>query len=210
LVRLAGKAEGGSDGDLAIFRQAWLRHVAIQEQVSGATAEAGRALSQFRMTGNARDAAGRILKTLVESGGGKDRLEEVAKAIVDLQRDPSKLNSFARAAIKPRLRDKLVELWYNSLLSGPQTHAVNLLSITVTALGQLPEHAIAAGLGALRPGAADKVITTELGSRAIGLVQGVREGLLQPLALSEPVRDRTSAARLRRPTSTRSPASRAI
>ena len=42
------------DDVLADFRQAWMRHAAIQEQVSGATAEAGRALAQFRMLANSR------------------------------------------------------------------------------------------------------------------------------------------------------------
>src|SRR3546814_6640956 len=37
LVNLAKRVKGGSDEDLAAFRQAWVRHVAIQEQVSGMT-----------------------------------------------------------------------------------------------------------------------------------------------------------------------------
>ena len=47
---------------LAIFRKALVRHAAIQEQVSGMTAEAGRALSAFRMAANSRDIPGRVLR----------------------------------------------------------------------------------------------------------------------------------------------------
>jgi len=179
LVKLADrvKADGGNES-LAAFREAWLKHVAIQEQVSGATAEAGRALSQFRITAKASDVQGRVLKALVDEGGGEDRLKEVAQAILDL-RDPAKANQFLRQAIKPRFRDKLVELYYNSLLSGPQTHAVNILSNTLTSLAQIPEHAIASGIGQLRRSSEDRVLGSEIGARAVGLLQGVKEGLAE-------------------------------
>src|SRR3546814_12494968 len=53
LVNLAKRVKGGSDEDLAAFRQAWVRHVALQEPVSSMTAEAGRALQSFRKIGRA-------------------------------------------------------------------------------------------------------------------------------------------------------------
>ncbi|WP_149522691.1 hypothetical protein [Sphingomonas montanisoli] len=182
LLRLADKVETGGPEAMAAFREGWLKHVAIQEQVSGATAEAGRALSQFRMTAKAKDARGRVLKALVDEAGGEDRLTDVARRILDL-RDPAKVNRFLRDAAKPRLRDKLTELYMNSLLSGPQTHAVNVLSNTLTALGQIPEHGVAAAIGRVRsilPNAdADRVLGSEVGARAVGLLQGFKEGLGQ-------------------------------
>jgi endonuclease YncB( thermonuclease family) len=184
LVSMARKAAGGSDEDLASFRRAWLRHVAIQEQVSGATAEAGRALSQFRMAASSRLPRGRVLKEMLDNAGGRDDLENAAKAIIDLQKetnDPAKVNKFARDVLKPKFKDKLVELWYNSLLSGPQTHAVNILSNSMTAALQLPEHAAASAIGAARrafsKGEIDRVMGSEIGARAVGLMQGTREGL---------------------------------
>lgn len=185
LVELASKVKGGSDEELAAFRKAWIRHVAIQEQVSGATSEAGRALAQFKIMAKAKDARVRVLQGVIEGSGGRDRLEDVADKIIDLQKDPTKLNSFARLASKPGWKDKLVELWYNWLLSGPQTHVVNMMSNTLTSLGQLPEHALAAGLGSVRYKAtkanADRVLFSEIGARASGWVQGLQEGLGQGL-----------------------------
>src|SRR3546814_12261276 len=53
LVAMARRIQrsGDAPGDelLASFRKALVRHTAIQEQVAGATAEAGRAMSAFRM-----------------------------------------------------------------------------------------------------------------------------------------------------------------
>jgi endonuclease YncB( thermonuclease family) len=179
LVKLASKVKGGSDEDTAAFQRAWVRHVAIQEQVSGATAEAGRALSQFRMVASSKLPRGRVLRELIDNAGGNEKLAEVAEKILELQRvtdDPAKVNAFAMKAMKPKWSDKLVELWYNSLLSGPQTHAVNVLSNSMTAVLQIPEQAVAAGLGALRRGE-DKVRLSEISARAAGLLQGTREGL---------------------------------
>lgn len=185
LVNLARRIERAGDDPgsemLASFRKALVRHTAIQEQVSGATAEAGRTLAQFRMTANSREIPGRVLEGLVNGGGGSQRLKEAAEAIIDLERDPANLNRFVEKAAKPRWKDKVVELWYNFLLSGPQTHAVNVLSNTMTSLAQIPEHGAAWGIGAARNAfnrrANDRVLLSEVGARATGLLQGTKEGL---------------------------------
>lgn len=187
LVTLAQRVQAmDNPGDelLAQFRQAWVRHVAIQEQVAGATAEAGRALSQFRMMADSRLAKGQVLSGLVHEGGGADRLKDAARLITDGADDPSAINDITRRALKPKFSDKLVELYYNSLLSGPQTHAVNVMSNTMTSLAQIPEHAVAAGVGAMRrvlpsQRETDAVLFSELGARATGLMQGIKEGLPQ-------------------------------
>lgn len=185
LVNLARRlkdagADPGSE-TLAAFRKALVRHAAIQEQVSGATAEAGRALAQFRITAQSREIPGRVLEGLVNAGGGPNRLKEAADAIITLERDPASLNKFVEKASKPKFSDKLVEIWYNYLLSGPQTHMVNVLSNTMTSLAQLPEYAVASAVGSMRRAfnreAVDRIPVSEVGARAIGLMQGTREGM---------------------------------
>lgn len=166
---------------LATFRKALLRHAAVQEQVAGATAEAGRALSAFRMSADSRDIPGRVLEGLANAGGGSGRLKDAADRILDLDRDPANLNRFVEKVTKPTFSDRAQEIWYNYLLSGPATHAVNVLSNTMTSLGQLPEHAIAAGVGAARKAIksdnSDRVLFSELGARTIGMMQGAKEGM---------------------------------
>ncbi len=184
MARRVSRVENPGDELEAAFRAAWLRHAAIQEQVAGMTAEAGRLLQQFRMTADSRDAH-RLLASLGDSLGGVRRLKETAERIVDLENigtTPAGINQFALRSLLPRWRDKAIELYINSLLSGPQTHAVNVLPNTLTSLAQLPEHAVAAGIGAVRmvlPGQAgtDRVLFSELGTRAAGMVSGAREGM---------------------------------
>lgn len=183
LVRLAERVRGGSDEDVVAFRRAVVRHAAIQEQVRGATAEAGRALAQFKMMARSRDARGNILQAAIEGAGGRGRIEDVAEAILDLQQDPAKLNTFALAATRPRLRDKLVEVYYALRLSAPVTHVVNVVSNTIAQIGQIPEHLMASGLGRARHLARgnaanpERIILSEVGARAVGMVAGVKQGL---------------------------------
>lgn len=179
--RLAARAGDASDEEQVAFRAAIVRHAAIQEQVAGATAEAGRALSQFRMEASSRAVRGEVLKGLLAQAGGPDGIKRAADMIVDAADDPKRLNAVVEAATSPKLKDKLIELWYNWLLSGPRTHAVNITSNLLTSLAQIPEHVAAAGVGAVRkalPGQAetDRVLFSEAGARTVGLLQGAREG----------------------------------
>lgn len=177
LVALAMKAKGGSEADLATFRKAMLRHAAIQEQVTGATAEAGRALTQFKVAARSKAHGESVMRAIIQGAGGRDSIEDVAQHIIDLQQVPGALNKFAVDAVKPTWKDKAVELYYNSLLSGPQTHAVNIVSNALTSMLQVPEHFTAAAIGQLRRSSVDRVMGSELGPRIVGLMQGAMEGL---------------------------------
>lgn len=169
------------DEKLAEFRQKWMRHVAIQEQVAGMTAEAGRTLQQFRMTADSRAIRGDVLSALVRSGGGKDGLKDAADILIDaVEMGPGKFNALAEKAAKPKWRNRVSELYINFLLSNPPTHVVNMVSNTLTAIAQVPEYATGAAIGAARKalgsGAEDRVLASEVGARAIGLLQGAKEG----------------------------------
>lgn len=170
-----------SDADLAAFRQAIARHAAIQEQIAGVTAEAGRVLQQFRMVADSRNVRGDVLRSLVDAGGGVDGIMDAANAIIDNADDAVRVNKIASEVAKPTWKDKATELWYNFILSGPRTHAVNVTSNFLTSMAQIPEHLAAAAIGApraiIKGGDVDRVMFTETGSRVIGWMQGTREGL---------------------------------
>lgn len=184
LVNAARRIQALDDpGDelLAEFRRKWMRHVAIQEQVAGATAEAGRSLQQFRMAASSGAVRGEVLAALVKRGGGKDGLKNAAETLIDaVESGPSVFNALAEKASKPKFRHKLAELYINMLLSGPQTHAVNVSSNTLTSIAQIPEYAAGALIGGARQAfsrtALDRVTGTEVGARAFGLLQGAKEG----------------------------------
>jgi len=173
---LAQRARGGSDADLAAFEQAVTRHRAIQEQVAGMTAEAGRALSAFRiMVGEGGNNVA-LLRKLIEQGGGRDRLMRMADHVVNLP--PDKVGRFVTDTYKPTLRDKAFFVWINALVSNPASHAANVLSNTAVSLWHPIEAATAAAISKLTPsGRAGGHMFGEVPRLFAGMVQGVQEGL---------------------------------
>ena len=107
--------------------------VGIQEHVSGATAEAGRALSQFRMMAGATKDAETIKRILDSSGG---RLDDILEGVIKLD-DPAQVAAFVKKGLAARTSDMLLEAWINALLSGPTTHATNILSNSLVSLWTL-------------------------------------------------------------------------
>ncbi|NQX95960.1 MAG: hypothetical protein HRT64_13775, partial [Erythrobacter sp.] len=176
------RQETPSADDLAAFREMMVRHAAIQEQVSGATAEAGRTLAQFKMSANSRAVTDQVLNAFVRSGGGQGDLQGAAEALIDAaELGPGKFSAVVRDANKPKFRDKVSELYINSLLSNPPTHVVNMVSNSLTAMAQIPEYALASGIGSARRAAIgeavqDRILASEVGARTFGIVQGIKEG----------------------------------
>lgn len=176
VARLAKRAVGGTDDDKLTFRKAWLKHVALEEQIAGATAEVGRALSAARIAARAQEAGGAAVRAYLKGTGSKQSIEDAAEAIVDLMEDPAKASHFMREAVKPRWRDKFNELWVNSLLSGPRTHIVNFVGNALTTTLSFPEQAMTAAIGKVTR-SADRAYFGEVGARAAGLADSSVEAL---------------------------------
>jgi hypothetical protein len=174
LTKLAERAQGGSDADLMAVQAQLTRHVAIQEQVAGMTAEAGRALNQFKIQAKSSKAKLQVIQDIVESHGGRKQIEKIAEALAD-PANVKNINKLSRKLQRPKPSDMALELWINSLLSGPQTHAVNMTSNAAIAIWSLPENLIAAGLGKLHKG--DKVLFGDVAARGYGFIEGAKEGL---------------------------------
>lgn len=176
----AKKATGGDDAALVAYREAALRHQAIQEQVAGLTAEAGRALSSLRiMAGEARDA--KALSAVIESGTSRADLLDQARAVAVMD-DPAALSKTLMDARKATKGDMFIEAWINGLLSGPKTHVANMVGNTLTVLNSAAETAVAAGIGAVRNvatggKATERVRMGEVTSELFGILQGSVDGV---------------------------------
>ena len=176
LVDLAKKAQGGDDEALFAFQREMAKHASIQETVAGITAEAGRALNSFKIIAQSAGARrAQLIKEMIEKGGGRENVEDMVSAMAQMD-TPEGVARMAREAFTPTLKDKFTEIWINGLLSGPQTHAVNMLSNAVTALWTVPEHLIASGLGKLRRSGTDKVYVRDAMARLYGFMEGAKDG----------------------------------
>lgn len=166
---LSRRAVGGSDIDKAEFAKEITRLVAVQEQVAGATAEAGRALSQFRMmAGASKEEIARIVQASKSSG-----IDDMARMVADLD-DPAKVATFARNAFKAKTSDMLLEGWINALLSGPTTHSANILSNSLMAAWSIPESATAAAISKIT---GSGIGGREALERTFGIIEGAKDGI---------------------------------
>ena len=169
LIKLAKEASTGGDMQLAMFRRAMAQHKAIQSQVSGMTAEAGRALQSFNIVAASSREQERAIKEALEASGGMEVNQRMAQMMSQLD-DPAQVGKFVKEASKATNMDMLYEVWINGLLSSPTTHAVNALSNVMVAALTVGERKVASALGrSIPPG--------EATAQAKGMVDGARDGL---------------------------------
>ncbi len=173
-------AQSGSDEDLLAYAEAKARHQMIQEEFSKVTAEGGRtlaALRKDRAAAGATENIGDFLSTA--TGKTLDELRVEARLGSELQ-TPAQVSKFLNDARKATTGDMVMEAWVNGLLSSPITHVVNTVSNTVTALWNVPETLVAAGIGKVRRvlGTKDEsVMFGEAGQELFGIVQGAKDGV---------------------------------
>tara|TARA_R110000823_G_C15945236_1_gene500869 strand:+ start:885 stop:4580 length:3696 start_codon:yes stop_codon:yes gene_type:complete len=152
------------------------RHTLIQEQVAGASTEAGRAQSAMRIAAEANRKANDIGDAAAEAlaTGNLDKLAHVLAKADNPAEAARKMLKWRRT----RPSDMAGEWWTNMLLSSPNTHGINLVSNVFTALLRVPETSIAAGVGkARRSAAGDRVMIGEVGPILQGLISGALHGL---------------------------------
>jgi hypothetical protein len=169
LIDLSKKAADGGDTELALFRRAMSHHRAIQLQVSGMTAEAGRALQSFNIIAESSRAQQRAIKEALDGTGGSEVNQKMAQMFAELD-DPAQVGKFVRDANKVTSADMLYEVWINGLLSSPATHMVNILSNTMVIGITVGERRLARAVGGnIPPG--------ETTAQMLGFVDGARDGL---------------------------------
>lgn len=176
IARRIDEAVEPGDALNAEFHEAILRHVAIQEQVAGISAEAGRALGAMRMLANSDNVTPEMLASVL--GGGMN-VKDAARAIRQAgTRNPKAQARAIKAAYKPTLGDMLVEGWRALLVSGPKTILLNMLSSGATVALREPQvFAVASIIGGIRKAIGlgpqnDRVLGTEVGARVAGMLAG--------------------------------------
>ena len=181
----ASRAVDSTENHLALA-EAILSQQRIQQTVHGVTAEAGRALRAFRQQADAARASGDVgrMQELLQQAlgkGGKEDIGKLTEAIraLDLN-DPTKVNNFLRSVNKPGFFDYMLEFWYNSVLSGPWTHARNAIGNTAAAATEPIRRAGAAALEqpiARLQGRPVERFWEEVPASVVGGLHGIPEGI---------------------------------
>lgn len=156
--------------------EAVVRQTAFQEQLAGATAEAGRALRMLReVQGSDRSRAVEKIVGQFTDITDPEKIDDFLRKISTLN-SPEAVAKFVGEAVKPGFGDKISELWINGLLAGPTTHAVNITSNALTSVMDLPEQLLASAFGKVLR-SPDRVTLGEVGARTTGIIQGSKDGL---------------------------------
>lgn len=145
-AQLAARAEA-SDIDQFNFRKMVAVHHAVQKEMMGVRAEAGRALQAWKIpVGNTPAEGVRDLEQILNEFGGPDASKLLARKVASLGNriTTSQLNKITEKGAFARSIDAVSEVWTLGLLTNPQTHVVNLQSNMLTGLTLGAERAIMA------------------------------------------------------------------
>ena len=193
--QLALKALGpdASARDMLEFRRQFTMHALIDAQVSGATAEIGRALNSFNIDPGAGFAGGLAspiemenerMMLLLQTMGGETTTRKLAEKWLTINSTQGK-SKLARGSFAAKAHDVFFEMWINGLLSGGRTHIRNTIGNSIFKLWSIPETAIAGTIGGARSGIsimsgqgpiADRVFMGEAVAEMFGNVQGIQDG----------------------------------
>lgn len=174
------KAASGTDEDVLAYAMARDRHQMIQRTVSGATAEAGRALRAFRDI--TAESGGKEFNQLIRSATGRTLFQLRQEAQLGLALDsPQQISAFMQSAQKRNFGRMILEYWINGLISGPKsqlTYAIGNALLGIENFG--PESAVAAAIGAARKSLGRQGETVRFGE-TLAALRGAKEGLAPAL-----------------------------
>ena len=175
LMELAKKAADpeASDIDQYAFRKIVATHHAVQKEVLGARAEAGRALQAWSIpAGGTPSEKLKGMESILDSFGGADASKDLARRLAsfgDGQLTSSQIDTITQKSAYARSGDAVVEAWTAGLLTNPVTHVKNLTSNTLTTLMGAAERYSQA----LFP--QSEVTIAEANSFVMGLMQSQKE-----------------------------------
>ena len=161
---------------LAIHEQA-----EVQKVDAGVGTEQGRALSARRIQSAKQDIESKNYAAMLKSLGGRKLNEDIVEALAKIDaKDVVAVNNFIRGVTDANTKDKIYELWINALLSGPQTHAVNITSNFLTFASGIAENVAAVPIEAVRAAATGtkrERFLRETPQRIYGALAGIRKGI---------------------------------
>lgn len=149
LIETSRLAAAGGPAEMIAFRKMLATHNMIQQTVLGVRTETARALQQWKIPAGSTAEQMRQLEFMLQNGGGEEVTRALAERIAVLAHPEWRgaLDKFALQANKATSMDLVREFWINSILSGPKTHLVNMMSNSFVIGQSVLERAIAGQIG---------------------------------------------------------------
>jgi hypothetical protein len=185
-VKLA-KIDGTLSSDLASeFQQAVALEGALLRATRGRQADIARTLGIFSQARQSTTARGQLLDSIMAETGGVDSVHDFASKYTALDSRGARAEMAASGytddlkGMYERTKDMWFSTWINGLLSSPISHAKNIAGNTFFGAYSIPEQLVASGIGKARnflfKGGEEAIELNVVQARAIGVLQGIREG----------------------------------
>lgn len=170
-----------TDVDLVALEAARSEHAAVLASMMGARAEAGRALSSFRMFSKVLETGDtNLIRAALKAPGARSGIEDLAKQLAAVGDDPIAQYQFLAQQAKPTVGDKFRSYFYANILSGLKTHERNFLGNAFNSLTNLATVPMAAAVDVARSratGQPRQAFAGELPHQVMGGIIGTQRGL---------------------------------
>ena len=177
----AAKAAGSLTPELAAqFRQAVAVEGALIKGLKRRQVDIARTLGIFRMAREGSAERGKYLDQLMSESGGIETIHDLATKYTALDSRVAR-QAVAEKTLSGTLKDIWMTTWYNGMLSSPVTHMKNIVGNLMFGLWQIPEAAVASGIGKVRNkffGGEMAIQANEVHAQAFGFFQGMLDGAI--------------------------------
>lgn len=147
LAEIADQSD--SETDLYAFNRMMNLHAALLERIQGNTKNADKMIKSFPVLKGSKAKQAEDVKAYVTREGGVTPIKKIAAGLKGIE-DPRDFNRAINRSVGRRISDALTDIWYFNLLSGPQTHVVNMSSSALTNMWRIGERSLAAHIAKLR------------------------------------------------------------
>lgn len=139
------------------FTKALTVHRAIQEQVAGMTAEAGRALQSFNIKSTSTEGKVKEINELINRLGDDESTEMIIKMLNDAD-NATKLNKAVDTVYTATTYEMFIEGWKGILLSGTKTQGTNFANNYMNLVWQPFERLVASMGSEVRTGESPQML----------------------------------------------------
>jgi len=188
LIEQWQKIAGGENTTESLLRYQALKHEQFmwQKFVSGATAEAGRALNILKQVRKALDKNDpRLMSKVLDSLGGRQLTEQELGALAKIDiNNPEAVYKFLRDTATPGWGDQAISFFINNIISGLITFEKNLIGNSIQAVRKLVVRPLAALIDipvAKLAGREREFFLGETLPALHGLLSGIGEGFMKGL-----------------------------
>lgn len=152
------------------FKQALALHNDVQNVVFTGRAATAQSLGAWRITAKSSGQRAKQINTIMEKLNMK-RLDEQLEILANTPDEA--LSGVAAKLTDPKWSDAAYQVWVNGILSGPQTHAANVVSNMGTTIGAVAEKYVSAGFDAIAGRGMQGF--TEANAKAFGFLSGIKD-----------------------------------